>query len=467
MIKFTIPPHKKIALAFALTLAFMVFMSCSGDNGNNWDDNSSDSSYSSQSGIVDERSSNSVETSSNSIEISSSSIGASSNSVEISSSSVGTSSNSNEDLSLGNAVVVNFNGNDAVITNPNAAEVNVNKANGHVTVTVASSTSTEYNLVIKGTTTNGSLKIYGDFKIAIYLNGVNITNPSGPALNIQNGKRIAVNLVGQTQNYLTDGFGYLSSVGGEDAKGTFFSEGQLIFSGSGSLEVKGKNRHAIVSDDYITIKSGHIKISEAEGDGIHANDNITIEGGTVDITSKGDAIQSERFGIIISGGKITAKTSGVKSHGTTSAKNTSIRGNAQLDINISGNGSKGIRSAGFTEIQDNANINIVATGGRNVAEDGDESNAAGIKTHAAFYLDNGNLTIKSIGDKAKGISVNGNFLMYDGIINIEADDDGIKVDMDMEVKGGSGTVKSIKKKAVDCTGTICKTGSLVLQNGEV
>jgi len=370
-----------------------------------------------------------------------------------------------DNLGLENAIVIKFNGNDATIENPYASQVEITKNGGGVVVRVGT-TTTEYNLVVSGSTANGYFKVYGEYKVAIYLNGTDITNPNGPALNIQNSKKISVNLVRETKNYLTDGPSYASS-GAEDAKGTLFSEGQLVFFGSGYLEVKGKMHHAIVSDDYLSVESGCITVPEAKGDGIHANDDVSIKGGLINITSVGDAIQSEKLNIIVSGGQVTANTTGIKSHGLTSFGFTSIKDNAKIDINVSGNGSKGIKSDKYTEIL-NGTINIQVTGGRDIDNSiapPDTSNAAGIKADQDLWIEGGSLTIKSSGDKAKGINSNGSMMMTAGNINIEANDDGIKTDFDLKVTGGSGTVKSTTKKAIDCKGSVCNKGNLVTQDG--
>jgi len=373
-----------------------------------------------------------------------------------------------DDLGLENAIVIKFSRNTIDVINPHE-EVTITQTDGVVEVRVDSLTQTEYNLVVSGTATDGMLKIYGDFRMTIHLNGVTIINEiKGPAINIQNGKRMAINLVGQTYNYLTDGLAYTTLVAGEDAKGAFFSEGQLVFRGSGHLEVKGRYSHAIVTDDYFTIESGNITIPSAENDGIHANDNISIKGGVVNITSKGEAIQSEKADVIISGGQITAKTTGIKSHGIESFNNISISdtsGTAKLDITSFGNGSKGIKSTGWTEIL-GGTVNIQISGSRYVDNNKippDTSNASGMKVDQDLFIEGGSLTIKSTGDKAKGISVDGSIEMKAGSINIEADDDGIKVDRNLTVTGGSGTVKSIKKKAIDCRGS-CNSGNLTIKD---
>jgi len=372
-----------------------------------------------------------------------------------------------------------------VITNT-FSEVQITPTGENVVVRIpdASDKDEEYTFTISGTTSNGSLKFYGSVRKVLNLNGVNITNSTGPAINIQGGKRVIVNLISGTQNYLTDGPNY-NTPNGEQAKGTLFSEGKLEFKDNGSLEVKAKNNHAIVADNDIEIKSGKITVSEAANDGIHANDKIEVKGGEITIKSVGDAIQSEKFDVgavnewvVFSGGKINAQTTGIKSHGIASEGPITIKDNADITISVSGNGSKGIRVRSWLEFL-GGKTSITATGTKHIESgaDADSSNAAGIKLASDLLLNAGELTIKTTGAGAKGINVGetstkdgktetvGNAFIKGGKIDIDADDDGLKVHNKLEIKGGTGSIKSKKKKAIDAKEWDKNKGSITTQDG--
>jgi len=354
------------------------------------------------------------------------------------------------DISVTKAIKIKYNNGGApTITKPN--EVLTNGTNGeNVVITLPDSA---YNLVLSGTTTNGSLKIYGDFRKGLYLNGVSITNTNGPAINIQDGKRADVNLVSCTDNFLSDGgaYPYSSTPGEEQAKGTLFSEGKLYFTGgNGTLEVRGKANHAIAVDNDFEIRNGTITVSEAKNDGIHANDKIEVKGGTLVITSIGDAIQSEEpsGSIEITGGRITATTSGVKSHGISSEGPATIGGTANVQIEVKGDGSKGIRSRSYTEFLGGETI-IRAKG----TTSSDASTATGVKTEENLYIEGGILKIYSTGNGSKGISVDRDAFITAGNVHIEAHDDGIKVNRNLTITSGSTVyVKSSTTTAIDVDG---------------
>jgi len=372
------------------------------------------------------------------------------------------------DLDLENVIKIEYKNGSAPVVTDAPSEVIIEIADENVVVRIPNTSAVEYNFVLSGTTTNGSLKFYGDVRKRLYLNGVNITNSSGPAINIQKSERVIVHLVNGTQNFLTDGPNY-NIPNGEQAKGAFFSEGKLHFEGSGALEVKGKYNHAIVADNDLEINNGKIIVKESANDGIHANDEIKITGGVLEISSKGDAIQSEKEGtskIKIRGGKIKAVTTEIKSHGIASEGSVSIDSVAVIQVNVLGNGSKGIRARDYIEFK-GGKTSIKVSGSKHTEND-DESNPAGVKLSniaADLFIEGGELTIKSTGSGAKGISVDHHATISDGNTDIEADDDGIKVKGDLKITGGTLKVTSAKKKALEVTGDYSKTGGNVTLNG--
>jgi hypothetical protein len=215
----------------------------------------------------------------------------------------------NEDDLIENAVfsstVIIEYGTTVSVTNPlDGAGVTVAVSGNNVVIT---STVKEVSYTISGTTSNGSLKIYSDNKFKLVLDNVNIANSEGPAINIQSSKRVFVVLADQSVNTLADGSIYTAAANDEEMKGTFFSEGQLIFSGSGNLTVKGNYKHAICSDDYVRIISGNITVSGAATDGIHTNEAFIADGGTINIKAESDGIESKSE-LTINNGNINVTT---------------------------------------------------------------------------------------------------------------------------------------------------------------
>jgi len=453
-------------LFLVIWLALVAFVACSNGNPPPDEGESSSSGGNSSGG-----NSSSIFSSSS---FSSSSGGGSSSSEN---NSDGESSSSN-DSGTENAIKIEYkNGSAPAITNP-FSEVTITPTGENIVVELPNvdNTETVYTFDISGTASNGSVKFYGNVRKMLNLKGVNITNSTGPAINIQGGKRTNINLVNGTQNFLTDGPNY-NITPGEQAKGTLFSEGKLEFEGNGSLEVKAKYNHAIVADNSLEIKSGNITVSEAANDGIHANDKIEVKGGNITIKSVGDAIQSEDpppgavdEWVAFSGGKINAQTTGIKSHGIASEGPITIKDNADITISVSGNGSKGIRSRSWVELL-GGKTSITTTGTTDKTDQTDESNATGMKLATELFLKGGELTIKTTGDGAKGINIGdndapGNASLDAGKIDINADDDGLRVHGILKIKSGiTGSIKSKKQKAINADEWDKNKGSLTTQDG--
>ena len=154
-------------------------------------------------------------------------------------------------------------------------------------VTVNTGTDTDsLLLVLSGSASDGSLIIYRQKKYGIRLNGLTLTNADGPAINNQCGKALFLEVISGTTNTLADGTVYATQ--DYDQKGTLFSEGQIYFSGTGTLNVTGNYKHAIACDDYIVFDEATVTATTPTGSGIKVNDGLWIQGGSLNISSTAD-----------------------------------------------------------------------------------------------------------------------------------------------------------------------------------
>ena len=333
-----------------------------------------------------------------------------------------------DSLSFGNdseKIRINYTGTSAEVINPLAYEgVTITTAQGDVTVNATTDREIEY--ILTGTATDGSFKIYSEKKFILTLDGVELTNSDGPAINIQSGKKVSVNLADGMVNILTDGKKY-TTVEGEDMKATLFSEGQLIFSGEGTLDVRGNKKHGICSDDYIEIKSGNFILKNIASDGIHANDYIKIDGGKLDIEAGGDGIDGDAGTIEINGGEIS--------------------------INVTADATKGIKCDGTITVN-GGNIQI-QTSGNVTVEENDPSYCTGIKCDGIFTLNDGTINIKSTGTAGKGISVDQDIAINGGTIEILT-------------SGNGGTYTNTENQKDSYSATCIKSdGNIIILNGTI
>lgn len=379
-----------------------------------------------------------------------------------------------QSISYENAVLIAFSSNDASVTNPFENNgVTVENDNGHIVITSTVSGS-ELNYVLSGIIADGSVKIYGEEKFGLVLNGVGITNPNGAAINIQNKKKGTVTLVDKTNNRLIDGSTY-TYTDGEDMKATFFSEGNVEIGGNGTLEIRGKNKHGLCTDGALTITGGTINIKEAASDGIHTNDEITISGGTLTIRSVGDGIESEskKVPISITGGDINIITTGEKGHAIKTKYNVEIESTGKIEITTYGAASKGIKPTGDITIR-KGDITVNSAGDAIWdTDEQDTSSAAGIKCDGNFLMEDGTLTLLSAGKGGKGINADGTLIINGGTVTVTTTGDqyvynssydtaakAIKSDGSLTINGGNIKIRTSKTEAegLESKSTLTITG---------
>ena len=289
-------------------------------------------------------------------------------------------------------IYINFDGENPTITGA-VPGVIVQTDGNHITVM---NISGPVKFVVSGKTTNGSLKFYGDKRFQILLNGAEITNPHGAAINNQGSKSMYVVLADGTYNALCDGTDYVM-VDEEDQKAALFSEGQIIFSGKGELSVVALGRGGIRSDDYIRLRPGvKVNVYSKALDGLRANDGIIIDGGAINIETTGAGAKGVRSGgpMTVNGGRLVAISNGDTRIETIEAETDTATcaalycdtllmvNKGVVRLKATGDGGKGI-NAKYDMIVNGGSVEAVATGTREVKK------PKGVKIDGNFAISGG------------------------------------------------------------------------------
>lgn len=269
---------------------------------------------------------------------------------------------------------------------------------------------------LSGEIADGSIEINTSGIVKLILNGVKISNSSGPAILVSEAKTVIIETAEESNNYLEDSSVYSTS--DEDICATVFSKDDLVLQGSGTLEVVGNYEDGIVSKDDLKISSGLYKINSKD-EGIRGRDSVYIKGGTFSIVSGGDGVKSNNSDevakgyILIDGGVFEI-----------SANDDGIHAESSLEINAGTikitKSYEGLEGSKITI--NGGDINIVSSDdGLNAAGGNDSSspNVARYQASSSNYsinLNGGKLHVDSAGD---GIDSNGALYINGGEIIVD------------------------------------------------
>ena len=342
-------------------------------------------------------------------------------------------------------------------------------------VTINSLTDEKVSYTISGTTTDGSLKIYSSKKFQLVLNGVNITNPTAAAINIQSSKRAYVVLADGTTNTLTDGSSYTDVTDGEDMKACFFSEGQLCFSGSGKLNVYANCKAGIRSDDYVMIRPNtNIYVKATAGNGIKGNDALYIYGGVINVETSALAAKalSTDGHMVISGGRTTAVTTGnatvednelTGSVGIKADSTLTITG-GELYVKSTGNGGKGISTDMQTYIK-GGTVRVITTG-KTFSYGSDDAKAKGIKADGDIIISGGDVMVRTEGGEgSEGIESKGEMTIEGGQVQVKTYDDALNSKGNLYLNGGYVLAVASNNDAIDANKNLYINGGNIIALG--
>ena len=332
--------------------------------------------------------------------------------------------------------------------------------------------------VLTGETTDGFFKLYSSKKQAIVLNGVKITNPDGAAINNQSKKRTFIVLNDGSKNYLTDGTKYADAVDSEDMKACFFSEGQLIFSGSGYLEVDANCKAGIRSDDYVrTMPKTNIYVDASAGNGIRGNDAVIVTGGVINVNVTGTADKgiSTDGEVRIDGGRTSILTSGGYEYDSDDSDYSACSGikadsiininDGELNIKSTGIGGKGINCDDKININ-NGIVRIITTGKRQKDSKGSVS-PKGIKADGDLTINGGQIQVRleGSGDGTEAIESKGEIHIEAGTVECYSYDDAINSKKNLYIDGGYVYARSYNNDGIDSNMNLYINGGVVIAEG--
>lgn len=367
-----------------------------------------------------------------------------------------------EASSFPNKVELKYTDNGVTVKNNNAL-ILIHTDGAYVTVDAQTNNVAGIEIIASGTSSDGSLKIYGNSRTLLTLDGLDLTSRTGPAINNQNKKRLMVHLKDRTTNRLADAETYSAdkyylpegSELTEDRKGCLFSEGHLVFSGSGVLRLRGNNRHGIVTDGYLYTRPGvTLVVDDAIRNAIHVKGDATdgigvnITGGYIYAYTSGDggrAIKCD-LGVTISGGELSLNTSG-----------DAVYDKTDLDLRSAA----GIKASGNINIRGGV-VTIHSTG----------KGGKGLNSNSAIYLSADKVTITASGEEAedtqrglssspKGVKADGNCMITSGDNLIYAMDDAVSA-LSLNVNGGRTWIYSIDKDGIDVENNYTINNGLII-----
>ena len=358
----------------------------------------------------------------------------------------------------------------------NTVSVNGN----HVTVNNTTDEKVIYEL--KGTAQDGSLKLYSSKKQALILDGLDLTSTKGAAVNNQGKKKCFIVVKGT--NSLKDAASYTLTSADEDEKAALFSEGQLIFSGDGTLTVTAQGKSGITSDDYVHfMDSAVIIVSSGSGHGIRGKDAVYISGGTISVDVSADmkkGITSDSL-VCINGGNTTINVAGAAAYDSEDAEYKGSAGikadclfeinGGSLDVTNKGTGGKGISgdltgsfNGGTVRVTTSGSNYGTSSGNRWGSSSSNSVSAKGIKFDGNLFFNGGTVLVKC--SAHEGIEAKGTITVKDGIVySYSAADDAINSGSTFTIEGGYVCGYAVRNDGLDANGNFYIKGGTVYAIG--
>ena len=248
----------------------------------------------------------------------------------------------------------------------------------------------EYN--VSGTLVGGMIYVNTSNVVRLNLDSVDIYNDLGPAIYVESGEKVHINLNSDEESYLVAG------TGKGESYSAVYSKAELVIEGIGVAKFVGETKNAVECTEDVTVDGGNF-ILEADRCGIITSGKLSVVSGDMTIYAKSDTGLMSLAGTEITGGvvRLTTGDSGIASDGS-------------------------ILFGGGT-------VNI-------------ESSGVGVSSDDEITVDGGAIFVLS---DNSGVSATNRFAVNSGSVVIETSSDNSPVECNGDVYIGDGTVFAVSK----------------------
>ena len=312
---------------------------------------------------------------------------------------------------------------------------------------------------LSGKISDGSFAMKtSDAAVGLFLNNIEISSVKYPPIEIK-GDITKTYLILEGTNKLTDGrkYGTNYSEIGSDTKGSLYTKGSFIISGTGTLTVTEGYKHGIYAKDYIRVESGTITVNSTGRNGIQSVNGFIMENGTITIKGTGDNTNNESRGIIVEGSEDNPGEGFIEIHGgeinvTTVSKGISAKWDIDDDAETSSTdddpypyvkvtgGKITIKTTGKPQDESRTTYTFTDADGESVTET-TKLSPEGLEGKQAVFITGGELTINSTDD----------------CINSSRDGSAV-----VEISGGMIYAYSSNNDSIDSNGTLTISGGTIV-----
>ncbi|MBE6845281.1 MAG: carbohydrate-binding domain-containing protein [Ruminococcus sp.] len=298
------------------------------------------------------------------------------------------------------------------------------------------SITTGGTFVFSGVLDDGQIFVNAEENVQLVFNGVNITNLSSAPVYVENAKNVAVTLVDNTENVLSDTENYVfSDTDANEPDAALFSKDDLSINGNGSLTVNANYNEGIATKNDLRISGGKIAVN-SKGDSVKGKDSVVVQNADITINSEADGIkttnteETDKGFVVFESGNfdITAQNDAVQSEnflnvngGTFNIMTGEGAAAAQTDMESAGFGGRDRMDRDFI-MQENQ------------ADDEITESQKGLKSNTVINVNGGAISADCSDDAvhaAVDIQING------GELSLSSGDDGIHCDNNIKIANGN------------------------------